>query len=164
MDVDDFAGGTAGAAGGLVRLVQSPLAPTGRPLSFWTRVKVGAAGGVCGYGFGYLTQAVVEWQLPSVPRTVAIGLGFVAGLASGILAQTVILLAADLSARARRRVLARFPESPDGSSPDPGGTAARPPALAVAGVHRHDGDSLDPVAGGELPQPGGAGGTTPPPG
>lgn len=161
MDANDFGGGVAGAAGGLARWYQTP----DRPHTFWDRTTAAVTSAVCGFGFGYLTQALVEWQLPSVPHTVAIGLAFVVGLASGVLSQAAVGLVSEVAVRLRVRVLDRFPESPDGAAPPVGGVApAGQSGGAVGGVRPHNGSSVGAVAGSELRQPGITGGTTPPPG
>lgn len=118
MELGDLDGAAAGAFGGLVKWHQGP-----HELTAWERVTAAGTSCVCGFGFGYLCQAVIEWQWPNVPHTVAVGLSFVAGLASGVLSQGAVGLAWELVTRLKARIVDRIAPTrpPDGTT-----TAARP--------------------------------------
>jgi hypothetical protein len=121
MNFGDFDGAAAGAAGGLVRWHQYPT----RRETIVRKITAAITSVVCGGGFGYLTQSVVEWKLPDVPHAVAVGLAFVAGLTSGVLAQVAVTLVSEAVTRIKTRVLDRYlPPGPNG--PDSARPAAHP--------------------------------------
>jgi len=100
MDPGDFSGAAAGGVGGLVKWHGDPRHGTAHYVvtSMITSV-------ACGVGFGYLTQAVIQWQLPEVPHSVAVGLAFVAGLASGVLGQVAVGLVSELTQLAKLKLV-----------------------------------------------------------
>ena len=129
VEIDDLGGAAGGALGGLVRWTQDPH----RTETAWERVTAAATSCACGIGFGYLTQAVIQWQCPTVPHSVAVGCSFVAGLASGVLSQAAVGLVSEVLGRVRGRILDRIGPtngppaatgSADSPSPKPGGNPA----------------------------------------
>lgn len=114
MELDDFGGAIGGALGGLVRGYQDPH----KNESAWQKVTAAVASGACGFGFGYLCQAVIEWQWPNVPHTVAVGISFVAGLGSGVLSQVAVGLVSEVAGRLKTRVVDRIapPQATNGTA------------------------------------------------
>lgn len=128
VELDDFGGAIGGAVGGMVKLYQDPH----KNETAWQRVTAAIMSGACGSGFGYLCQSVIEWQWPDVPNTVAIGISFVAGLASGVLSQVAVGLVSELAGRLKTRIVDQIaPAKQNGTGQQhPGGTTGgqQPPA------------------------------------
>ena len=156
MNWDDFGGAAAGAAGGLVRWHQDPI----RQETITRKISAAVTSLVCGGGFGYLTQSLIEWKLPEVPHAVAVGCAFVAGLASGVLAQIAVTLVSEVIGRLKMRVLDRFLPPPPGATngPDPAaGQPVKPAAPVGVGAGADDG-VVRRVADDKLRPTGAAGG------
>lgn len=127
MEMDDFGGALGGALGGLVKWHQDPA----RQATVTRVVTSILSSVVCGAGFGYLTHGVIQWQWPNVPSPVCVGLAFVAGLASGVLAQVAVGLVSEVTAIARTKIVTRMGQ-PSGPDPAAGTTrVAVPPAVVV---------------------------------
>lgn len=154
MELDDFGGAVGGAVGGLVKWHSEPHA--GRLSQVMTAIITSTA---CGAGFGYLTQAMIQWRYPDVPLAVAVGLAFVAGLASGVLAQVAVGLVSEVTAVVRTRIVTRLGQ-PNGPNP-PAGTES------VERPRSRSGDDdlpVRPVDARQLPDPRAADGANPPAG
>lgn len=124
MEIDDFGGAVGGAVGGLVKLYQDPH----KNETAWQRLTAAVTSGACGFGFGYLCQAVVEWQYPNVPHTVAVGISFIAGLASGVLSQVAVGLVSEVSGRLKTRLIDRIAPTQNGPNPAAGQPGDQPKA------------------------------------
>lgn len=155
MELDDFGGAVGGAVGGLVKWHSDPHA--GRLSQVMTAVVTSTA---CGAGFGYLTQALIQWRYPDVPLAVAVGLAFVAGLASGVLAQVAVGLVSEVTAVVRTKIVTRLGQ-PNGPTATTNGhqPAERPDSRPGA-----DALPVRPVHGDKLPDPRAADGANPPAG
>ncbi len=129
MDWDDFGGAAAGGLGGLVRWHQDPR----KQETVTQRVTAATTSLVCGAGFGYLAQAVIEWQWPDIPVAVAIGIAFVFGLASAVLSQAAVGLVSEGVNRVKGRYLDRLGPPPNGPAP-PAGQQHEPKPAAGAGA------------------------------
>lgn len=154
MNFDDFGGAVAGTAGGLVHWGQDGRSYT-TSIDRLTALLTSAA---CGCGFGFVAQAVVEWQWPNLPKTVGIGAGFVVGLASGVLSQFVVGFVSAALARVQGRLLDRIAPTGQPSDGNRSNAGAEPkpdkPAHPVGGAVADDGHVRD-VARAELREPGG---------
>ena len=148
MNWDDIGGGVAGAAGGLVRWHQDPA----KHETITRKITAAITSVVCGGGFGYLTQSVIEWKLPEVPHSVAVGLAFVAGLASGVLAQIAVTLVSEVIGRLKMRVLDKFLPPPPGptNGPAPAAGQQQPPAPPVTVGAGADANPVRGVADDQL--------------
>lgn len=134
MELDDLGGAAWGGLGGLVRWINDQ-----HHKETLRQMAITLTGSVaCAVGFGHLTQTLLLWHYPDMPKTVASALGFVAGVCSTVLLQLVTGLVSEVANRLKTRLADRI--APNGPAAQPGSGAGPTPAGVVGG-----GVPADPV-------------------